>query len=86
MSVYRRYSDFDVFHELLLQRFAYRMVPALPPKRMLKGGMDWGLILGGGLNSNIAKIEWLMWGVHWQFGFPPLLWVPLKGILAVTLH
>ncbi|XP_048846234.1 sorting nexin-8a [Brienomyrus brachyistius] len=37
MSVYRRYSDFDVFHELLLQRFAYRMVPALPPKRMLKG-------------------------------------------------
>ncbi|XP_066545604.1 sorting nexin-8a isoform X1 [Amia ocellicauda] len=36
-SVYRRYSDFDVFHELLLQRFAYRMVPALPPKRMLKG-------------------------------------------------
>ncbi|KAG9349822.1 hypothetical protein JZ751_026175 [Albula glossodonta] len=37
ISVYRRYSDFDLFHELLLQRFAYRMVPALPPKRMLKG-------------------------------------------------
>ncbi|XP_037544695.1 sorting nexin-8a [Nematolebias whitei] len=37
MSVYRRYSDFDVFHEVLLQRFAYRVVPALPPKRMLKG-------------------------------------------------
>ncbi|XP_076865329.1 sorting nexin-8a isoform X2 [Brachyhypopomus gauderio] len=37
MSVYRRYSDFDVFHELLLQRYAYRMVPALPPKRALKG-------------------------------------------------
>ncbi|XP_012672255.2 sorting nexin-8a isoform X2 [Clupea harengus] len=37
ISVYRRYSDFDVFHELMLQRFAYRMVPALPPKRMLKG-------------------------------------------------
>ncbi|XP_056143911.1 sorting nexin-8a [Lampris incognitus] len=37
ISVYRRYSDFDVFHELLLQRFAYRTVPALPPKRMLKG-------------------------------------------------
>uniref|UniRef100_A0A8C7FQL3 Sorting nexin 8a n=1 Tax=Oncorhynchus kisutch TaxID=8019 RepID=A0A8C7FQL3_ONCKI len=34
ISVYRRYTDFDVFHELLLQRFAYRMVPALPPKRM----------------------------------------------------
>lgn len=38
ISVYRRYSDFDVFHEVLLQRFAYRVVPALPPKRMLKGG------------------------------------------------
>uniref|UniRef100_A0A096LT95 Sorting nexin 8a n=1 Tax=Poecilia formosa TaxID=48698 RepID=A0A096LT95_POEFO len=37
MSVYRRYSDFDVFHEVLLQKFAYRVVPALPPKRMLKG-------------------------------------------------
>lgn len=37
VSVYRRYSDFDVFHEVMLQRFAYRVVPALPPKRMLKG-------------------------------------------------
>ncbi|KAM9779907.1 sorting nexin-8a [Neosynchiropus ocellatus] len=37
MSVYRRYSDFDVFHEILLQRFSYRVVPVLPPKRMLKG-------------------------------------------------
>ncbi|XP_054877516.1 sorting nexin-8a [Poeciliopsis prolifica] len=37
ISVYRRYSDFDVFHEVLLQKFAYRVVPALPPKRMLKG-------------------------------------------------
>lgn len=37
LSVYRRYNDFDVFHEVLLQRFAYRMVPAMPPKRMLKG-------------------------------------------------
>ncbi|XP_036993789.2 sorting nexin-8 isoform X2 [Artibeus jamaicensis] len=34
-SVYRRYNDFVVFHELLLQKFPYRMVPALPPKRML---------------------------------------------------
>ncbi|XP_045680660.1 sorting nexin-8 isoform X2 [Phyllostomus hastatus] len=33
--VYRRYNDFVVFHELLLQKFPYRMVPALPPKRML---------------------------------------------------
>lgn len=34
-SVYRRYNDFVVFHTLLLQKFPYRMVPALPPKRML---------------------------------------------------
>ncbi|KAM9058867.1 sorting nexin-8 isoform 3-T5 [Megaptera novaeangliae] len=33
--VYRRYNDFVVFHEVLLQKFPYRMVPALPPKRML---------------------------------------------------
>lgn len=26
-----------VFHEMLLQKFPYRMVPALPPKRMLGG-------------------------------------------------
>lgn len=40
ISVYRRYSDFDVFHELLLQRYAYRMVPSLPPKRVLKGVLN----------------------------------------------
>ncbi|XP_019278006.1 sorting nexin-8 isoform X3 [Panthera pardus] len=34
-SVYRRYNDFVVFHEMLLQKFPYRMVPALPPKRVL---------------------------------------------------
>uniref|UniRef100_A0AAA9RX61 Sorting nexin-8 n=1 Tax=Bos taurus TaxID=9913 RepID=A0AAA9RX61_BOVIN len=33
--VYRRYNDFVVFHETLLHKFPYRMVPALPPKRML---------------------------------------------------
>lgn len=36
-SVYRRYNDFVVFYEMLLQKFPYRMVPALPPKRMLGG-------------------------------------------------
>lgn len=36
-SVYRRYNDFVVFHEMLLHKFPYRMVPALPPKRMLGG-------------------------------------------------
>ncbi|KAJ6640474.1 hypothetical protein lerEdw1_013701 [Lerista edwardsae] len=34
-SVYRRYNDFVVFYEMLLQKFPYRMLPALPPKRML---------------------------------------------------
>uniref|UniRef100_A0A2K5RY12 PX domain-containing protein n=1 Tax=Cebus imitator TaxID=2715852 RepID=A0A2K5RY12_CEBIM len=34
-SVYRRYNDFVVFQEMLLHKFPYRMVPALPPKRML---------------------------------------------------
>ncbi|XP_071765484.2 sorting nexin-8-like [Centroberyx gerrardi] len=37
LPVHKRYSDFDMFHELLLQRFSYRTVPQLPPKRMLKG-------------------------------------------------
>ena len=35
--MYRRYNDFVVFHEMLLQKFPYRMVPALPPKRVLGG-------------------------------------------------
>nr|XP_035962199.1 sorting nexin-8 isoform X4 [Halichoerus grypus] len=34
-SVYRRYNDFVVLHDMLLQKFPYRMVPALPPKRVL---------------------------------------------------
>lgn len=36
LPVTRRYSDFDVFRALLLQRFIYRMVPPLPPRRVLK--------------------------------------------------
>ncbi|CAJ0964929.1 unnamed protein product, partial [Ranitomeya imitator] len=34
-SVYRRYNDFVVFQEMLLQKYPYRVVPALPPKRMI---------------------------------------------------
>ncbi|KAG7279541.1 hypothetical protein CRUP_034642 [Coryphaenoides rupestris] len=37
LPVHRSYNDFDVFRALLLQRFPYRMVAQLPPKRMLKG-------------------------------------------------
>uniref|UniRef100_A0A673GMN8 PX domain-containing protein n=1 Tax=Sinocyclocheilus rhinocerous TaxID=307959 RepID=A0A673GMN8_9TELE len=38
IPIQRTYSDFEVFHGLLLQKFIYRMVPPLPPKRILKGG------------------------------------------------
>uniref|UniRef100_A0A2K6URN3 PX domain-containing protein n=1 Tax=Saimiri boliviensis boliviensis TaxID=39432 RepID=A0A2K6URN3_SAIBB len=34
-SMYRRYNDFVVFQEMLLHQVPHRMVPALPPKRML---------------------------------------------------
>ncbi|KAK7162094.1 hypothetical protein R3I94_004671 [Phoxinus phoxinus] len=40
IPVQRRYSDFEVFHSLLLQKFIYRMVPSLPPKRILKGVLN----------------------------------------------
>lgn len=46
-SVYRRYNDFVVFHEMLLHKFPYRMVPALPPKRMLGGKAASSLWPGG---------------------------------------
>lgn len=45
--MYRRYNDFVVFHEMLLQKFPYRMVPALPPKRVL-GGKAGVLEVGAG--------------------------------------
>jgi hypothetical protein len=38
-TVLRRYNDFVAFQEVLLLRFPYRMVPALPPKKLM-GGMD----------------------------------------------
>ncbi|CAH1277511.1 sorting nexin-8-like [Branchiostoma lanceolatum] len=34
-KVLRRYNDFVAFQELLLIRFPYRMVPRLPPKKMI---------------------------------------------------
>jgi len=37
VTVQRRYNDFAAFHELLVGRFPYRLVPRLPPKKM--GGM-----------------------------------------------
>ncbi|KAK9505712.1 hypothetical protein O3M35_009702 [Rhynocoris fuscipes] len=34
-EVVRRYNDFVVFHELLLNRFPYRIIPKLPPKKIV---------------------------------------------------
>ncbi|XP_023221676.1 sorting nexin-8-like isoform X1 [Centruroides sculpturatus] len=33
--VQRRYNDFVALHELLLQRFPYRLIPQLPPKKVM---------------------------------------------------
>ena len=36
-STLRRYNDFLAFHELLMMRFPYRIIPRLPPKKMMGG-------------------------------------------------
>ncbi|XP_033106676.1 sorting nexin-8-like [Anneissia japonica] len=35
-TVMRRYNDFIALHEVLLQRFPYRLVPTPPPKKMMR--------------------------------------------------
>ncbi|EDO31495.1 predicted protein [Nematostella vectensis] len=35
LTVSRRYNDFVAFHDLLISRFPYRMVPKLPPKKLM---------------------------------------------------
>lgn len=35
VSVQRRYNDFVSFHEILLMRYPYRIVPKLPPKKVV---------------------------------------------------
>ncbi|KAA0722514.1 Sorting nexin-8 [Triplophysa tibetana] len=40
IPVHRMFSDFELFHSLLVQKFIYRMVPPLPPKRILKGVLN----------------------------------------------
>ncbi|RZF34611.1 hypothetical protein LSTR_LSTR008636 [Laodelphax striatellus] len=37
-SVYRRYNDFVALYDLLLSRFPYRLIPKLPPKRVVGNG------------------------------------------------
>eukprot|EP00117_Sycon_ciliatum_P000049 scpid61083/ scgid6281/ Sorting nexin-8 len=34
-AVTRRYSDFETFHEILVQRYPYRLVPKMPPKKFV---------------------------------------------------
>ncbi|KAL9956859.1 hypothetical protein ACROYT_G038406 [Oculina patagonica] len=34
-TVNRRYNDFVAFHDMLLLRFPYRLIPALPPKKLM---------------------------------------------------
>ncbi|XP_031567509.1 sorting nexin-8-like [Actinia tenebrosa] len=35
MTVHRRYNDFVAFHDVLISRFPYRLVPKLPPKKLM---------------------------------------------------
>ena len=36
-TVLRRYNDFLALHEMIMMRFPYRILPRLPPKKMLGG-------------------------------------------------
>lgn len=51
--VYRRYNDFVAFHDLLLARFPYRLIPKLPPKKMggNKGSFYQNFIINSGWNT-----------------------------------
>lgn len=40
VQVSRRYSDFEMFRQLLVQRFPFRIVPQLPPKKAMVSGDD----------------------------------------------
>ena len=40
--VLRRYNDFVAFQEVLLLRYPYRMIPRLPPKKLM-GGMEFSV-------------------------------------------
>lgn len=58
--VYRRYNDFVSLHELLLARFPYRLIPKLPPKKIV-GGKSLGFfvysIMVDAMNVNIEGNE-----------------------------
>uniref|UniRef100_A0A1B6MBK3 PX domain-containing protein n=1 Tax=Graphocephala atropunctata TaxID=36148 RepID=A0A1B6MBK3_9HEMI len=46
-TVNRRYNDFVALYDVLLNRFPYRLIPKLPPKRMIVGASA-SLLLGAG--------------------------------------
>lgn len=72
-SVCRRYNDFVVFHELLLHKFPYRMVPALPPKRMLGGTVG---LLEVGAGTSVGKGPPRRAEVLAPWWIPLCLWPP----------
>lgn len=39
-TVKRRYKDFEAFHEILQQLFPYRIIPKLPPKKMINSDRE----------------------------------------------
>lgn len=39
-TVLRRYNDFLAFQEMLMMRFPYRLIPRLPPKKMMGGNRE----------------------------------------------
>lgn len=42
-TVLRRYNDFLAFQEMLMTRFPYRLIPRLPPKKMMGGNYSYTL-------------------------------------------
>ena len=49
-TVNRRYNDFVAFHDLLLLRFPYRLIPTLPPKKLMGGKLKINLFT----NKNVV--------------------------------
>lgn len=52
--VYRRYNDFVSLHELLLARFPYRLIPKLPPKKIVGGNRSFDVHLPLDVTMNFS--------------------------------
>ncbi|ERL88422.1 hypothetical protein D910_05808 [Dendroctonus ponderosae] len=57
-KVTRRYNDFVALHEVLLNRFPYRLVPSLPPKKIIMNDSQFLLERTRGLQRWLT-LEWL---------------------------